>query len=482
MENPMTVFIGRKRELSLLNQLVKKDSASLVAIKGRRRIGKSRLITEFGRQGTLISLSGLPPLPGMTAQDQRDEVSRQMARQLGGPYLVFEDWGDLFWHLAQHTAKGRVVILLDEISWMASDDDTFLGKLKNAWDLYFKKNPSLILVLCSSISSWIEKNILSSTGFMGRISLTITLQELTLPECNHFWGAQKNKTSSYEKFKCLSLTGGIPSYLENIQPKLSAEHNIKMLGFIKEGMLYNEFDQIFTDLFGKRSDIYKKILLTLITKPHAQMQDVFDSLQIERSGVYSEYLNDLIQAGFVERNYSWHIKTEKKTQLSQYRIKDNYIRFYLKYILPNQEKIIRDAFAERSLSTLPGWDSILGLQFENLVLANRTAVQKLLHIRPEEIIYDNPYFQRKTIRKQGCQIDYLVQTKFNCLYVCEIKFSRDPVGAEVVQEMKDKINALDVPANFSYRPVLIHVNGVHDSVIASEYFAEIIDLGSLFDS
>lgn len=478
----MTAFIGRKRELSLLNQLIKKDSASLVAIKGRRRIGKSRLITEFGSQGTLISLSGLPPLPGMTAQEQRDEISRQMARQLGGPFLRFDDWGDLFWHLAEHTAKGRVVILLDEISWMASDDDTFLGKLKNAWDLYFKKNPSLILVLCSSISSWIEKNILSSTGFMGRISLTITLQELTLSECNQFWGAQKNKTSSYEKFKCLSITGGIPSYLEYIQPKQSAEHNIKMLGFIKEGMLYNEFDQIFTDLFGKRSDIYKKILLTLIAKPHAQMQDIFDTLQIERSGVYSEYLNDLIQAGFVERNCSWHIKTGKKTQLSQYRIKDNYVRFYLKYILPNQEKIIRDAFAERSLSTLPGWDSILGLQFENLVLANRTAVQKLLHIRPEEIIYDNPYFQRKTTKRSGCQIDYLIQTKFNCLYVCEIKFSRDPIGADIVQEMKDKIDALDVPANFSYRPVLIHVNGVHDSVIAGEYFAEIIDLSSLLDS
>jgi AAA+ ATPase superfamily predicted ATPase len=476
----MSTFIGRKRELSLLNQLVSKKSASLVVIKGRRRIGKSRLVTEFGQPYRMIALSGLPHTSGMTAQDQRDEISRQMARQLNGPYLKFDDWGDLFWHLAQQTTQGRVVILLDEISWMAQSDSTFLGKLKNSWDLYFKQNDRLILVLCSSISMWIEKNILSSTGFVGRVTLTITLQELTLAECNGFWGSQQDKISPYEKFKCLSVTGGIPNYLENIQTQLSAEENIKRLCFIKEGMLFHEFDQIFTDLFGRRSETYKKILMALVVKPQAQMQDIFDSLQIERSGVYTEYLEDLIQAGFVAKCFSWHIKTHRQTPLRQYRIKDNYIRFYLKYILPNHEKILRDAFTERSLGTLPGWDAILGLQFENLVLNNKTALHKLLHIGTDEIVYDNPYFQRKTIKIPGCQIDYLIQTRFNCLYICEIKFSRDPITLEVIQEMKQKINALNIPKNFSYRPVLIHVNGVQDSVIGSDFFSEIIDFGNLF--
>jgi AAA+ ATPase superfamily predicted ATPase len=475
------MFVGRKRELSLLKQLLSKNSASLVVIKGRRRIGKSRLITEFGQSFRMIALSGLPPTSGVGPNEQRDEVSRQISRCIGGPHLRFDDWSDLFWHLAKQSEQGRVLILLDEISWMAADDDTFLGKLKNAWDLYFKKNPQLILVLCSSVSAWIEKNIISSTGFMGRISLTITLQELTLSECNEFWGSLKNKISSYEKFKCLSVTGGIPNYLEQLQPKLSAEENIKRLCFIKEGVLYNEFNQIFTDLFGKRSELYQKILNTLISKPMSEMKDIFEILNIEKSGVYSGYLYDLIEAGFVSRHYSWEIKTGRKLKISQYRIKDNYIRFYLKYISPNQEKIERDAYVDRSISTLPGWDVIMGIQFENMVLNNRAALHKLLHISPDEIVNDNPYFQRKTSSNSACQIDYLIQTRFNCLYICEIKFSREPVGVEVVKEVEEKIDAMNIPPHFSYRPVLIHVNGVQDSVIGSEFFAQIVDFGELFE-
>lgn len=77
--------------------------------------------------------------------------------------------GIFFGILAQQSQKGKIVLILDEISWMGSKDPTFLAKLKTAWDLYFKNNPQLVLILCGSISSWIEENILSSTGFLGRI-------------------------------------------------------------------------------------------------------------------------------------------------------------------------------------------------------------------------------------------------------------------------------------------------------------------------
>ena len=93
---------------------------------------------------------------------------------------------------------------------MGSKDPTFLGKLKTAWDLYFKNNPQLVLILCGSISSWIEENILSSTGFMGRISLDIILEELPLYECNEFWNAEQNRASAFDKLKVLSVMGGVP--------------------------------------------------------------------------------------------------------------------------------------------------------------------------------------------------------------------------------------------------------------------------------
>ncbi len=475
----MTPFIGRKRELMQLKDLLSRDTASLVVVKGRRRIGKSRLIEEFGKGFKSVTLSGLSPTKKTTSKHQREEFAREMARIFQIPFSYQSDWSDLFWHLAEQTKRGRVIILLDEISWMGSKDPTFLGKLKNAWDLHFKKNPKLILVLCGSVSSWIEKNILSSTGFVGRVDLTLTLGELTLPECNEFWGAQKEQISANEKFKLLAVTGGVPRYLEVISPKKIAEDNIKRLCFTQEGFFYNEFDKTFHDLFTQHSEIYQQILFCLIKHPMAELDDIFRYLKMKKSGVLSQYLNDLISAGFVRRDYTWAIHSGLQSKLSHFRICDNYVRFYLKYIFPNKDKIARDAFVNRSLSTLPGWESIMGFQFENLVLQNRHLVQQLLHIDPAEIVNDNPYFQRNTVKQNGCQIDYMIQTRFNCLYLCEIKFLKNPVQMNVVLEMKKKINNLSLPKNFSYRPVLIHVSGVDDDVIASELFANIIDFGRL---
>ena len=476
----MTPFVGRKRELQQLKELLNYKTAALVVVKGRRRIGKSRLIEEFAKHYQSLVITGLAPSKKVTAKHQREDFARQLSRAFKIPLPSYADWSDLFWQLAQQISTGRFVILLDEISWMGSKDPTFLAKLKSAWDLSFKKNSKLILVLCGSVSTWIEKNILSSTGFIGRIDLTLTLKELSLKECDEFWGKQKERISAYEKLKVLAVTGGIPRYLELISYTHNAEYNIKRLCFVKEGVLFGDFEKIFNDLFTKRAETYKAILLCLIQKPQAELNDIFQCMKIKKTGVISSYLEDLITSGFVQRDYAWSIKTMKKSKLSCFRISDNYIRFYLKYIYPNKDKISRDAYANRALTTLPAWDSIMGLQFENLIFQNRQLIQAMLHIDPAEIVYDNPYFQRRTKTQEGCQIDYMIQTKFNSIYPCEIKFSKQAISSSIVDEMKEKINKLTLPKNFSYRPVLIHVNGVDDSVIASEYFANIINFSEIF--
>lgn len=175
------MFVERKRELDRLKGLWEKSIASFVVIKGGLRIERSRLIEEFSRGTRWVSFAGLSPDPKINAQDQRDEFARQLERifQIPIPFAK-EDWGDLFWHLAHHTKKGKVVISLDEISWIGMKDKTFLGKLKIAWDRSLKKNPRLILIVCDSVSSWIEKNILGNTAFVGRIDLVLRLEELTV--------------------------------------------------------------------------------------------------------------------------------------------------------------------------------------------------------------------------------------------------------------------------------------------------------------
>ena len=466
-------FIGRQRELDLLNRFINTKTASLLVVRGRRRIGKSRLIEEFAKMHTFYSISGVAPTNSTSAQAQRDEFASQLSRH-GMPRVRADDWNDLFWMLADKVQQGKVIILLDEISWMGSKDPHFLGKLKNAWDQHFKKNPNLILILCGSASSWIEKNILSSTGFLGRISHTLTVEELPLKDCRQFWGKKANNISTQEKLKILSVTGGVPRYLEEIDPSLSAEENIRNLCFTKGALLVDEFNNIFANVFLRKSGTYKQ-LAGLLSSGAKDFNTICKVLNQDSSGRVLEYLEELRLSGFVKRNYTWHIKTGTDAKLSKFRLSDNYLRFYLKYIEKNKTKIERNSFDFNSLSALPNWYSMMGFQFENLVLNNNEYIWDKLGIIPEDIVSENPYFQHKTTRQQGCQIDYLIQTKFSTLYVCEIKFSKHPVPNAVINEVQNKIDALKRPKGMSCRPVLIHVNGVDDTIMDEDYFSSIID-------
>lgn len=282
-----------------------------------------------------------------------------------------------------------MIVLLDEISWMGSEDVDFLGELKNAWDLQWKNNPEFILILCGSISTWIEKNILSSTGFMGRISQTIALKELSLNECNEFFKATGNKISAHEKLKLLAITGGVPRYLEEIEPNIFADENIKTLCFTPGGVLVREFEDIFHDLFLNKSQFYKLIVLAL-SQRSMTYQDLCETLNLTVSGTWNIYIQEMIEAGFISKDANWNIKSGEKSRLYKLRLSDNYLRFYLRTIEPNLEKIQKGFFSNLPLQTFPGWDAIMGLQFENLVLYNRTALFEILKIYAHELVAEGP--------------------------------------------------------------------------------------------
>jgi len=474
-------FIGRKKELDSLELLLKKKSASLVVIRGRRRVGKSRLIKEFVSDKNNWIFSGLPPVPGITKQRQLDDFSAQLSKNFGIPKMQASDWVEHFTFLGNLSKGKKIVIVLDEISWMGSEDEDFLGKLKTAWDLHLSENPNLIMIICGSVSSWIEENILQSTGFVGRISLDLVLEELSINESSEFWGSKRNKVSAYEKFKLLSVTGGIPKYLEEIIPSHSSEDNIQRLCFQSDGILFREFDQIFSDLFSKKAATYGNIVKAL-DHSSLSLEEISKSLGIGKSGYLSRCLDDLALAGFIQEDCTWNISTKEESRLKKFRLKDNYLRFYLRYIEPNKDRIAKKLFESKSFMHLPGWETVMGLQFENLVMNNLKKLCEILRIDISDISNAGPFFQRKTQRMKGCQIDLLIQTKHNTLYMCEIKFSSSEVKSSVIEEMEKKIENLSAPKGVSVRPVLIHVNGISQAIRESDVLNDIVDFSQFFDS
>lgn len=473
-------FIGRAKELAHLETLFTKKSASMVVIRGRRRVGKSRLIKEFTSNKKSWIFSGLPPVPGITKQRQLNAFSVQLSQNLDMPKMQATEWGEYFTFLGKQSKGRKIVIVLDEISWIGSEDPDFLGELKTAWDQYFSENPELILILCGSVSSWIEENILKSTGFVGRVSVDMVLKELSLKESEKFWGSHGDNITPYEKFKMLAVTGGIPKYLEEMIPTFSVEDNIHRLCFQSNGLLFREFDNIFSDLFSRKAQTYKNIVQAISYTP-LTLGEICEKLNIEKSGSVSKCLDNLALAGFVQEDCTWNLATKKVSSLKKFRLKDNYLRFYLRYIEPNRDRISKDLFETKSFMHMSGWESVMGLQFENLVLNNVKNLCEILRIEPVEISNAGPFFQRTTKRQKGSQIDLMIQTKHNTLYICEIKFSTTEVKSLVIDEMRRKIENLSAPKRFSIRPVLIHINGACQRVYESEVFNNIVDFSQLFN-
>ncbi|MBL6991701.1 MAG: ATP-binding protein [Bacteriovoracaceae bacterium] len=470
------MFWGRSPELQELKGIGNKKTASLIVLQGRRRIGKSSLLEKFGNSyGTLIEISGLAPGKGNSAQAQLDNFAEQLSAVVKIPGLKFVNWTQAFIALAKFTEKGRYFILLDEISWMSYGDKSFSGKLKIAWDKQLKKNPKLILSLCGSVSSWIEKNILRDTDFVGRISWQKNLGELDVRSCLNFWG--KAKVSSKEILKVLAITGGVPKYLEEIRPSETAEQNIQRLCFSATGYLFIDFDKIFNEIFDSRSSIYKKILEKLSIKKLSIAQLAVE-LGMEQNGDFSEYLSDMEASGFLSRDYTWDLEG-KRGKLSQFRIKDNYLRFYLNYITSNEDKIRKKIFDFSTFDSLFNWDTIAGLQFENLVLNNIDMVLNELRVPITQIIQYGPYFQTKTKTRKGCQVDLMVLCKRKYIYLCELKY-KNKIGMEVIDEVEEKIKRLNLYKKFSIRPVLIYSGELTKNLSEADYFSKMLSFEDLF--
>lgn len=454
------MFVGRKQELNALEKLKKKNTSSLVCILGRRRIGKSTLVERFASSNkNFISIQGLAPASGLTNQDQINHFSQRIASFFKKEPILFSNWTEAFFKLSEYTKQGEFLVFLDEISWMGRQDPTFASCLKEVWDLGFKKNNKLILILCGSVSTWIEDNILKNSSFEGRISLEINLQELSLPEVNMFWTRKHYKVSSFEKMMILSVTGGVPKYLEEILETETAEKNLIRLCFSKEGFLFNEFSKIFTEIFERKASGFEKIIrMCLVEK--LSPAELAEKLRKSQNKEFTHHIHTLELAGFLSRDYYYkpdgHI-----SKLSHLRVKDNYLRFYLKHIEPLCDQIKRGGKIIKSYREIKGIESLFGYQFENLILANRHIINPYLEIDHNEILFSSPYKQNKTESNKGaCQIDLLIGTHFDTFYVCEFKCQK-MIDKSIIDEVKKKCEVIKLPRRSSVRPVLIYEGEIY---------------------
>jgi AAA+ ATPase superfamily predicted ATPase len=476
------MFVGRDYQLKLLSSVWDKESSSLVVVSGRRRIGKSTLIERFAEKSRcrFIEIEGLPPDATMTNERQLANFCERIGKsaQIEAPQA--KNWAEAFDFLDKViTGKSKVIVFLDEISWMGGYDDGFAGLLKNAWDMQFSKHKRLVLVLAGSVSAWIQKNILNAKGFVGRVSIDLNLTELPLSACCSFWGRRTTHVSMREMVDILSVTGGIPKYLQEINPRLSADENIRRMCFLPEGYLFKDFDSIFSDVFGEGIAAKRRILNILADGP-ASVSELAKAMSIEPNGHITNDLNDLTVAGFVAAGAGLNPVTNAKVREVRYRLCDNYTRFYLKFIQPRREAIRQGLYRFADLESLPGWNSILGLQFENLVVNNLASLCRELGLGRKLVTSAAPYARRKSTTCPGLQIDLLIQTP-KSVYVIEVKRC-NRIETSIEKEIEKKVSLLGIGSGKSIRTALVYDGKLSPEVEENGFIDFLIPFNRLMEA
>ncbi len=468
------MFYGRNYEIKLLEEHFRSGRAELAIIYGRRRIGKTEIIKQFTKDKNALYFEAIE---NASQREQIDHFLIQLAKQLKRPKYDCKTWREVFDILTDIIKEGKWILTFDEFPWMASRKSALVSLLKFYWDQKWKSNPGLMLIICGSIASFMIEHIVHSKALHNRKTLEMKVGHLPCPDVMAFLG----KRSAWETAIIMMMVGGVPKYLEVFDPKRSAKININKQFFSKDGFFTNEFETIFKEQF--RTTAYYEAIVKLLSEENLSLTEIGRKISFEAGGALKKYLTNLESAGFVEE---WGSISPygAKTRTRNYRLADPFLRAHFKFISPNKKRIQSNA-GNDLVDAIMGdkWNSFFGQAFDWLILANIEKVIELLEVPMSDIIQYGPYFKqpsRGKIRERGVQIDLMLVRKDNVITVIENKFTKDPVGSYIQDEVQAKIDKLDLSKGFTVEKVLISANGATKSVSEGGYFNKIITLEDIF--
>jgi uncharacterized protein len=465
-------FIGREAQLASLRRFSEDPrGARMTALYGRRRIGKTRLVREAYQGFRLLQFEGLE---GVSSREQRRHFMKTLHRYSGSVAHRLRgdaDWEDLLILLAEYVAGEPTVVFFDEFQWMAAGRGELVSKLKFVWDNYFTARGPIHLVLCGSISSFLVRKVVRSKALYGRIDEIIDLGPLDFASAREGFFASR---SSREALELYLAFGGVPKYLELIDPRRSARRNIADLCFRPGAYFVDEFDRLFVSHFGKKQ-IYRSIVEHLAGRGFASRAQITRHLKMRSGGSLSAYLEDLSLAGFIETYAPVH--SLGSTRLKRYRIADPFLRFYFRFIRPLRDRVAQGE-APALHHALPDkrYDVYLGLAFEGFCQRHAHRVAAALGF--SAVAYDCGSWFRREDLETGAQIDLLFKRADHVWTLCEIKF-REHVGPKLIPEIERKVAALSRFTHDTIEKVLITAHEPTQALVDEGGFSRILTLDDL---
>ncbi len=415
----MEELIGRITEKKILADILASKNPELVAVYGRRRIGKTFLIrTQYARQ-IIFEFSGIHSA-NLTSQLQNFTNSMQATAGGTAAMDVPQSWLQAFHQLQAilkpKLKKGKSVIFLDEFPWAHSARSGFLEAFEHFWNSWCSKQDKLVVVICGSAAAWMIRNVVNNKGGLhNRISQKIRLLPFTLFETELYLKSKQVNLDQYQILQLYMAIGGVPQYLKNIKPGQSAAAAIDELCFTKDGLLRNEFDNLYQSLFDKAVHHIDIIKALAVKASGLTRNEIISACSLSSGGTTSRLIEELVESGFI----SSYIPFGKDVKDSIYKLIDEYSHFYLKFM---SKRVQSGSSTWLKMSAGSSWISWSGFAFENICLKHTPQIKTALGIaavNTQESIWR--YVSGK--EDKGAQIDLLIDRQDNCINICEMKFS-----------------------------------------------------------
>lgn len=473
----VTGIIGREDEIFILSDLLKSNQPELLAIYGRRRVGKTFLIKTFYNDNIVFSCTG--QYKGST-ETQLANFSEQLnvyfsrGRKAG----TLQSWQQAFIHLRDGLrsirSKKKKVVFFDELPWMDSHKSGFLSAFGYFWNAYASDMPDIIVVICGSATSWIiEKVVNDKGGLHNRITKRIRLLPFTLRETEQFLLSRSIRYSHYELLQLYMVMGGIPAYLNEVKRGKSIAQNVQTICFSKDGILTGEFDNLYAALF-KWPERHIQVIQTLAKKNKGLTRtELSISGRLISGGTLTKTLRELAESGFIEKIYP----LEKKEKESLYRLTDEFSLFYFRF-MHHQKVYARDYWITKQ--STPSYKSWCGYAFENVCIKHVNQIKRSLQIGA---VHSNSlsWLFRGREEKEGAQIDLLIDRADYLINLCEIKFSNKKFTIDK-RYFNELLNKKEVFRMQSYTKksivlTLITTYGITDN----DYKAQLVDDEVLMD-
>lgn len=429
----MEKFIARENELRSMEGFYQKPGFQMLVIYGRRRIGKTTLIQKFEEGKQYVHYTAVKNSLSKNLELFSRRIVETIAPELSG--IVFQSFEDLFHFLGQRASEERIVVVIDELPYLAEQDAGILSTLQKYIDEEWIQT-NLFFVACGSSVSFMEENVLGEKSpLFGRRTGQIKLRPFNYYESSLF---VPNYTPE-DKAVCYGLTGGVPKYLALLDEKKTLDENIEELFFSPNGYLYEEPSNLLAQEFRNVS-LYTSVI-GAIANGSTKVREISDKTHVEQSAV-SHALANLMTTDIVKKEVP--LTDEKNKKKVQYCLQDAMFRFWYRFVQDGAGLIETGAGSLYYQNMVkPYLSEYMGSVFEDICREYmlHLSVTGKLNLLVNQI---GKWWGTNPVKKEETDIDVVgINTRTKQAVIGECKYTNDLFDKTIYDNFMDRRNLLN---------------------------------------